>query len=158
MLVLVGSQLRSLGIDSVINPVPVSHIFATLEESTPETPCALVRGNFDLALHSFDSSIDPVWYYYSYHSTQFPPDGANDARVSDPEIDAALDAVRTSVDFEEIRESMGDFQASYVEKTVEIPLFYSKQVALHAPQLGNFIDNPTQAGPTWNVADWYVRG
>jgi peptide/nickel transport system substrate-binding protein len=157
MLVLVGSQLRSLGIDSVINPVPVSHIFATLEESNAETPCALVRGNFDLALHSVASSIDPVGYYYSYHSTQFPPEGANDARVSDPEIDAALDGVRTSVDFKEIRRFMADFQANYVEKTVEIPLFYRKQVALHAPQLGNFVDNPTQAGPTWNVVDWYLR-
>ena len=46
--------------------------------------------------------------------------------------------------------------ALYSEKTVEIPLYYRKQVDLHAPRLGNFFANPTQAGPNWNVVDWFV--
>ena len=47
-------------------------------------------------------------------------------------------------------------QRVYVEKAVEVPLYYRKQVDLHAARLGNFFANPTQAGPTWNVVDWYV--
>ena len=65
---------------------------------------------------------------------------------------------RDIVDFAEIRDAMADFQRIYVEKTVEIPLYYRKNVELVGDKLGNFFANPTQAGPTWNAADWYVAG
>ena len=67
-----------------------------------------------------------------------------------------MDRVKNSVDFDTIKAAMADLQRLYVEKTVEVPLYYRKQVDLHAPRLGNFFANPTQAGPTWNVADWFV--
>jgi len=35
-------------------------------------------------------------------------------------------------------------------------LTYRKQVDLTSAKVGNFFANPTQAGPTWNVVDWYV--
>ncbi len=31
------------------------------------------------------------------------------------------------------------------------------QIELHSPRLGNFFANGTQAGMTWNAADWYVN-
>ena len=43
-------------------------------------------------------------------------------------------------------------------KTVEIPLYYRKNVDLVSSKLGNYFQNPTQAGPTWNAVDWYVKG
>jgi ABC-type transport system substrate-binding protein len=112
--------------------------------------------NFDLAVHAFTSSIDPLGNYFNYHSSQFDPIGVNDAQVSDPAIDAALDTVKNSVDFAVIKDAMAEFQQVYVEKTVEIPLYYRQNVDLHAPKVGNFVGNPTQAGPTWNAVDWYV--
>ena len=102
-------------------------------------------------------SIDPLGNYFSYHSSQFEPKGVNDAQVNDPDIDAALDAVQNTVDFKVIKDAMAEFQKIYVEKTVEIPLYYRKNVDLVAPKLGNFFANPTQAGPTWNAVDWYSR-
>jgi ABC-type transport system substrate-binding protein len=77
--------------------------------------------------------------------------------VNNPEIDEALDTVKNSVDFAEIRDAMADFQRVYVEETLEIPLYYRKNVELVGPKLGNFFANPTQAGPTWNAWDWYVN-
>jgi ABC-type transport system substrate-binding protein len=53
---------------------------------------------------------------------------------------------------------MAEFQKVYVEKTVEIPLYYRKNVDLASPKVGNFFANPTQAGPTWNAVDWFVKG
>ena len=76
-----------------------SDIFADYNESTNDTPCDLARSNFDLAEHAFSSSIDPLGNYTSYHSSQFRPTGANDAQVSDPDIDKALDDVKNNVDF-----------------------------------------------------------
>jgi ABC-type transport system substrate-binding protein len=51
---------------------------------------------------------------------------------------------------------MAEFQRVYVEETVEIPLYYRKNVELVSPRLGNFFANPTTSGPTWNAWDWYV--
>ena len=74
-----------------------------------------------------------------------------------PTIDAALDTVKTSVDFDVIKDAMADFQTVYVEQTLEIPLYYRKNVELVGPTLGNFFANPTQAGPTWNAVDWFKQ-
>jgi peptide/nickel transport system substrate-binding protein len=157
-LALIANWLKDVGIEGVPNPVDASNIFATYNESTRETPCDLSRSNYDLAEHAFTSSIDPLGNYFSYHSSQFEPTGVNDAQVNDPGIDQALDTVQGSVDFKVIKDAMAEFQKIYVEKTVEIPLYYRKQVDLAGTKLGNFFSNPTQAGPTWNAVDWYVKG
>jgi peptide/nickel transport system substrate-binding protein len=156
-LALVAAWLRDVGIESVVNPVDSTAIFADYNEATLETPCALSKSNFDLALHAFTSSIDPLGNYFNYHSSQLEPDGQNDAGVVDTDIDRTMDAVRSTVDFDEIKAAMADFQKTYVEKTVEIPLYYRQQVELHTPRAGNFTANPTQAGPTWNAVDWFVN-
>ena len=157
-LALVAGWLKDIGIEGIPNPVDAANIFATYNESTVDTPCALSRSNFDLAEHAFTSSIDPLGNYFSYHSSQFEPAGVNDAQVKDTAIDAALDTVQSSVDFEVLRDAMAEFQKTYVEKTVEIPLYYRKQVDLASTKVGNFFANPTQAGPTWNAVDWYLKG
>jgi peptide/nickel transport system substrate-binding protein len=157
-LALIAGWLKDVGIESVVNAVDASAIFADYNEATAETPCALATSNFDIAEHAFSSSIDPLGNYFSYHSSQFEPDGANDAQINDPDIDKAMDDVKNNVDFQIIRDAMAEFQRVYVEKTVEIPLYYRKNVELVGPKLGNFFANPTQAGPTWNAGDWYVKG
>jgi peptide/nickel transport system substrate-binding protein len=157
-LALITSKLKDVGIEGVPNAVDASNIFADYNTATNDTPCALSKSNFDLAEHAFSSSIDPLGNYFSYHSSQFEPKGVNDAQVKDTAIDAALDTVQNSVDFKVIKDAMAEFQKVYVEKTVEIPLYYRKNVDLASPKLGNFFSNPTQAGPTWNAVDWYVKG
>ena len=156
-LTLISSWLKVVGVDSVINAVDPANIFADYTEATLDTPCALSTSNFDLAEHSFSSSIDPLGNYFSYHSGQFHPGGANDARVSDAGIDAALDMLKNTVDFAVIKDAMATFQKVYVEKTVEVPLYYGKNVELAGPRVGNYFANGTQAGSTWNGEDWYVE-
>ena len=157
-LALVANWLKDIGIEAVSNPVDSTNIFADYNEATVDTPCALATSNFDLAEHAFSSSIDPLGNYFNYHSSQFEPNGANDAQIKDSGIDSSLDTVKDSVDFKVIKDAMAEFQKTYVEKTVEIPLYYRKNVDLFAPKLGNFFANPTQAGPTWNAVDWFVKG
>ena len=157
-LALVSSWLKAVGIDSLINPVAPSDIFADYNEATNDTPCALSRSNFDLAEHAFSSSIDPNGSYTSYHSSQFRPTGANDAQVSNPDADKALDAVKNNVDFAVIKDAMATFQKVYNEQTIEVPLYYRKNVELAAPKLGNYLANGTQVGSTWNGQDWFVQG
>ncbi len=154
---LIAAWLKDVGIDSVINAVDPKDILAAYTEATLDTPCALSTGNFDLAEHAITASIDPVGNYSAYSSTQFPPDGANDARVNDEDIDAALGAVKNSVDLAVIKGAMATFQEAYLEKTVEIPLYYLRNVELAGLRIGNFFANGTNAGSTWNAEDWFAR-
>jgi peptide/nickel transport system substrate-binding protein len=155
---LIANWLKDVGIEAVPNPVDATNIFAGYNEATADTPCALSTSNFDLAEHAFSAPLDPQSNYFVYHSSQFEPNGTNDAQVSDSGLDTALETVRTSVDFKVVKDAMGEFQKTYVEKTVEIPLYYRKNVDLAGTKLGNFFGNPTSAGPTWNAVDWYVKG
>jgi peptide/nickel transport system substrate-binding protein len=150
--------LADVGIKAIPNPVSASDIFADYNEATIDTPCALSHSNFDLAEHAFSSSIDPLGGYFNYHSSQFEPNGANDAQVNDPDLDASYDVVRSTVNFKEVRDAMATVQQVFYEKTVEIPLYYRKSIEIQGPNLGNFFANGTQAGPTWNAADWYFKG
>jgi len=156
-LALIASWLKDVGIEGIPNAVSPDDIFADFNTATAETPCALSHSNFDLAEHAFSSSIDPLGNYFSYHSSQFEPKGVNDAQVTNPAIDSALTTVQDSVDFKVIKDAMAEFQKVYVEQTVEVPLYYRKNVDLVSAKLGNFFANPTQAGPTWNAVDWYAK-
>jgi peptide/nickel transport system substrate-binding protein len=156
-LALVAAWLKAVGIDSIISPVAPSDIFADYNEATLDTPCALSTSNFDLALHAFSSSIDPLGNYFSYHSSQLHPHGANDARIQDPALDASLDEVRGSVDFAVVRAAMGTFQRVFRQRIVEIPLYYRRNVELVGRRLGNYFPNGTQASSGWNAEDWFIR-
>ena len=107
-LALIANWLKDVGIEAIPNPVSAADIFADYNTATNDTACALSRSNFDLAEHAFSSSIDPLGNYFSYHSSQFRPAGANDAQVVDDGIDAALETVRTSVDFVALKHAMAD--------------------------------------------------
>ena len=157
-LALVAGWMKDIGIQANVKAVDSSDIFATWNESTAETPCNLARGNFDIAEHGFTSALDPLGNYPSYHSSQFEPDGSNDAKVSDPAIDKALETVRGTVDFAVIQDAMAEFQQLYIDKTIEVPLYYRDEVWLVNQKVQNFTGNPSSVGPTWNVADWYVTG
>jgi peptide/nickel transport system substrate-binding protein len=157
-LTLISNELKDIGIESVVNAVDPADIFAGYNEGTKDTPCDLSRSNFDLAEHAFTSSPDPLGNYFNYHSSQFSPNGANAAQINDPDIDKALDEVKGSVDFSVIKQAMATFQQVYNAKVVEIPLYYRKQVDLFSAKVGNFYGNPTQAGPTWNAVDWFLKG
>jgi len=155
---LVKASLRDVGIEAVTTVVDPADMFATYDRSSSATPCALQRGHFDLALHSLTSSIDPRDYYFKYHSSQFEPDGQNDARVNNVGIDVALETVTSSVHPAVIRDAMIEFQEIYVEQTVEIPFYVSETVELHASKAGNAVGGSPVGGATWNVADWFVKG
>jgi len=155
-LALIAQWLKAVGIDSVINAVDPANIFADYNEGTIDTPCILSRSNFDLAEHAFSSSIDPLGNYFSYHSSQNRPDGANDAQVNNADVDVALDAVKNNVDFAIIKDAMATFQEAYVNETVEVPLYYRQNVELANEKVGNYFANGTQVGSTWNGEDCFV--
>ena len=155
---LVEAWLGDIGIEVVPRVAAPDDMFAAFDRSGSRTPCALERGNFDLALHSLTSSIDPRDYYFKYHSSQFAPDGQNDASVNNVGIDVALETAKGTVHPAVIRDAMVEFQEIFVEQAVEIPIYFSPTVELHAAKLGNYVGSSPVKGATWNAADWFVKG
>lgn len=155
-LALVSSYLKTVGIDSTVNAVTATNIFASFNEATADTPCALSKSHYDVAEHAFSVPLDPNANYSTYHSSQVEPNGGNDGAIKDADVDRILDGVKGTVDFAEIKTLMSEWQKIYVDKTIEIPLYFRKDVSLVAPKVKNFTGNPTSAGPTWNAFDWYV--
>jgi peptide/nickel transport system substrate-binding protein len=155
-LALVSSYLKNVGIDATVNAVAATDIFATLNEATDQTPCALSKSHYDVAEHAFSVPLDPLANYSTYHSSQVEPNGGNDGFIKDPDVDRILDGVKGTVDFAEIKTLMTEWQKVYVEKTIEIPLYFRKEVYLVNPKVQNFTGNPTSQGPTWNTYDWFV--
>ena len=157
-LALVSSYLKAVGIDSTVNAVSPADIFATYNEATDQTPCALSKSHYDIAEHAFSVPLDPLSNYSTYHSSQLEPNGGNDGAIVDTDVDAVLDGVKGSVDFAKIKELMGNWQKIYVDKTIEIPLYFRKEVTLVQSKVKGFTGNPTSAGPTWNAYDWSLAG
>lgn len=155
---LVAEQLKAAGIEGVPNNVAASDQFADFNSATVATPCNIYHGLFDMAEFASSVPIDPIANYSSYHSSQFEPIGSNLAQVSDPDLDKALETVKTTVDFVEVKRAMATFQKIYVDKVLEIPLYFRPEIEVVKPTVGNFFANPTSAGPTWNAVDWYVKG
>jgi peptide/nickel transport system substrate-binding protein len=151
----IAAALAPVGIRVHVTVAPSTEMFAPYAGAADDTPCALSRGNFDLALAEGTSAIDPI-VYLDYHSRRIEPNGRNVARIDDPEIDAALDTIVNTVNFVEIKDAMAMFQRRYAEIVAEVPLFFQKQVEIHADRLGNFWSN-IAGSSTWNVADWFIR-
>ena len=63
-------------------------------------------------------------------------------RSSTPASTASLDTVKNSVDFAVIKDAMAEFQKVYVEKTVEIPLYYRKNVELVGAEARQLLRQP----------------
>jgi ABC-type transport system substrate-binding protein len=156
-LALVSQFLNAIGIQVTISPVSPTDIFASFNESTKDEPCNLSRGNFDVAEHAFSVPLDPLSNYVVYSSKSFEPNGTNDAKVDDKGIDKDLNTVKNTVDFGVVQTAMTDFQKLFLDKNVEVPLYFRKEVYLANPKLGNFTGNPTSTGPLWNVQHWFVQ-
>lgn len=156
-LALVAGWLKDVGIASTVNPVSPADIFASYNESTPETPCALSRGNFDVALHTFSVPLSPNSNYPVYHSSQVEPNGQNDAKINSPEIDQILTDLKGTVDFSKAKDLMAQFQKVYVDQAAEVPLYFRKDVNLVQSYVKNWTGNPSSTGYLWNVQDWFVQ-
>jgi peptide/nickel transport system substrate-binding protein len=145
-----ASDLAKIGIRLVFQPG------TTIFEAWPDAEgmdCNLDRGTFDVAMHAYSTSIDPTSMYPTYHSQAVPPNGDNAARVNSPEMDAALTALKGTIDLAEQAKHAGDVQDLLNQQYIEIPLYYWMGLELVSSRVGGFLQNPTSSGPLWNSGD-----
>jgi peptide/nickel transport system substrate-binding protein len=157
--------LQAVGIKSHIKTADAtSVVFAGWNDTKPDTDCALYRGNYDIADFAYILTADPYNnYYYSYATAQWPEkgdhSGANTIRFSDPDMDKALDALKTDVDLEKQLQDTKAVQDAYAAGLPEIPIYYRAETTGISVHVGGWPGyNPSTLGPTWNTEDWFFKG
>jgi peptide/nickel transport system substrate-binding protein len=82
------------------------------------------RGNFQIYSLRWIGVVDPDIFYYLFHSSSFPPNGANRGRYRNPELDDLLAASRRTVDRGQRKGLYSRIQKILAEDAVYTSLWY----------------------------------
>jgi len=85
---------------------------------------------------------DPDIFEYAFHSSKFPPNGANRSYYSNPKLDALIDQARREVDPKVRKPLYADVQSILAEDVPYINLFYLDNVLVHTARVKNLKLNP----------------
>lgn len=160
----VAQDLAAVGINTDIQTEDAASVyFADWADTTPETECSIYRGSYDVALFAWVFTGDLYGdAFYVYHSSQIPsddnPNGYNNTRIADPDIDAALDAIGASVDPAFQLEQANVVQQGIIDTVTEIPLYYRSETTGISNRVGGWEKyNPSTAGALWDTESWFVQ-
>jgi len=77
-----------------------------------------------------------------FHSSRFPPNGANRGRYSNPKVDALIDQARREVDRNSRKKTYADLQLILANELPYIDLWYLDNVLVHNKRVHNLQLNP----------------
>lgn len=153
----VQSNWKKLGVNVNINFSPPSKFF-----SDWATGSELNHGEFQVALFAFTGSPDPDQIKYNVKSEYIDrekqdhssPLNDNYSGIRDRAIDQAMTKGAVSTSPKVRAQQYAIVQRRLNQQAYWIPLYYRPSITTAAPQVKNVVDNPTQAGPTWNISAW----
>jgi peptide/nickel transport system substrate-binding protein len=158
-----AGQLQEIGVKLNLNFVDSTNIlFANWPDVAADTKCNLAHGQYDTSEFAYVLTFDLFGdYYYSYHTEQIPTDanegnGYNYLRLSDPEMDAALDTLASAIRPEEQLDAVYTVQEIYIDQVPEVVLYYRAEARGVSAKLNNFEKNPGTASDMWNIEDWWM--
>jgi peptide/nickel transport system substrate-binding protein len=88
------------------------------------------EGNFQIYSLRWIGVVDPDIFYYLFHSSSFPPNGANRGRYRNPALDRLLEASRRTVDRERRKGLYSRIQKILAEAAVYTNLWYRDNVVV----------------------------
>jgi peptide/nickel transport system substrate-binding protein len=131
MVAVMQQQLREAGIALDIR----SYEFATFFSD-------VTHGAFQLyGLRWIGGNEDPD-IFYAFHSSRFPPNGANRAFYSNPTVDALIDQARREVDPIVRKPLYAEVQRLLAEDLPYVNLWYLDNVLVHTRRVRNLKLNP----------------
>jgi len=156
-------SLQDIGIKLNLNFVDSTAVlFANWPDVAADTKCNLAHGNYDTSEFAYVLTFDLFGdYYYSYHSEQIPTDansgnGYNYLRLNDPDMDNALNTLKSAIKPDEQVQAAYKVQQIYIDKTPEVALYYRNETRGVSAKLNNFLYNPSTSSDMWNIEDWWV--
>jgi peptide/nickel transport system substrate-binding protein len=156
----VAGYYQAIGVKA--NVVLSDIMFDSWQDTTDDSQCSIYRGTYDLSLFAWVLTFDLFGnYYYSYSTTQWPDeephDGGNTSRFSNPDMDAALEVLKTKITTADQIAAVKTVQEVFVSQYAEIPLYYRNEARGVSTRLQNFFKNPGTASDMWNIEDWWVQ-
>jgi peptide/nickel transport system substrate-binding protein len=132
MMAVIQQQLRDVGIALDIRSFEFATFFADV-----------THGAFQMyGLRWIGGNEDPDIFEYAFHSSKFPPNGANRGYYSNPRVDALIDKARREVDPSVRRPLYAEVQRTLAEELPYIDLWYLDNVLVHNKRVVNLKLNP----------------
>jgi len=131
MVAVIQQQLRAVGIMLDIRSFEAATFLSDVS-----------RGAFQMyGLRWVGGNQDPD-IFYVFHSSRFPPNGANRGRYSNPKVDALIDRARREVDPAVRKPIYAELQRILAEELPYIDLWYLDNVVVHNKRVRNVRLNP----------------
>ena len=132
MMAVIQQQLRDVGIAIDIRSFEFATFFADV-----------THGAFQMyGLRWIGGNEDPDIFEYAFHSSKFPPNGANRGYYSNPRVDALIDKARREVDPSVRKPLYAELQRILAEELPYIDLWYLDNVLVHNTRVVNVKLNP----------------
>ncbi|MGA9391355.1 MAG: ABC transporter substrate-binding protein [Candidatus Sulfotelmatobacter sp.] len=126
MVAVIQQQLREVGIVLDIRSFESATFLADV-----------IHGAFQLyGLRWVGGNQDPD-IFYVFHSSRFPPSGANRGRYSNPKVDALIDQARREVDQARRKSTYAELQLILADELPYIDLWYLDNVLVHNKRVHN---------------------
>lgn len=121
MVAVMQQQLREVGIALDIRSFEFATFFSDVQ-----------RGVFQMyGLRWIGGNEDPDIFEYAFHSSKFPPNGANRDYYSNPKVDALIDRARREIDPKARKALYDQVQEILAEELPYINLWYLDNVLVH---------------------------
>jgi peptide/nickel transport system substrate-binding protein len=132
MVAVMQQQLREVGIALDIRSFEFATFFADV-----------THGAFQMyGLRWIGGNEDPDIFEYAFHSSKFPPHGANRGYYENPRVDALIDQARAEVDQTARKKLYAQVQRILAEELPYIDLWYLDNVLVHNRRVRNLKLNP----------------
>jgi ABC-type transport system substrate-binding protein len=132
MVAVMQQQLREVGIVLDIRSFEFATFFSDVQ-----------HGAFQMyGLRWIGGNEDPDIFEYAFHSSKFPPNGANRDYYSNPKVDALIDQARREVDPKLRKPLYAEVQRILADDVPYINLWYLDNVMVHTSRVRNIQLNP----------------
>jgi len=132
MVAVMQQQLREVGIALDIRSFEFATFFSDVQ-----------HGAFQMyGLRWIGGNEDPDIFEYAFHSSKFPPNGANRDYYSNPKVDALIDQARREVDPKVRQPLYAEVQSILAQDLPYINLWYLDNVLVHTNRVRNMKLNP----------------
>ena len=132
MVAVIQQQLREVGIALDIRSFEPATFLSDV-----------IHGSFQMyGLRWIGGNEDPDIFEYAFHSSKFPPNGANRSFYSNPKLDALIDQARREVDPKVRKPLYAEVQRILANDLPYIDLWYLDNVLVHTRRVKNLKLNP----------------
>jgi len=132
MVAVMQQQLREVGIALDIRSFEFATFFSDVQ-----------HGAFQMyGLRWIGGNEDPDIFEYAFHSSKFPPNGANRTYYSNPKIDTLIDKARREMDPKVRKTLYHEVQSILAQELPYINLWYLDNVLVHTNRVKNLELNP----------------